>query len=63
MVGFYDPVNRTELGRVERVLATAGIEFVLLPREPGSVLPGTIGVAEEDLPHAAEVLEAMRTRH
>lgn len=62
MVSFYDPGSLEELGRIERVLAAGGVEFVVLPRRAGDALPGTVGVAEEDLALAEALLRAQRTR-
>lgn len=61
MVGFYDPGSPEELGRIEEVLAAGGVEFVVLPRRAGDALPGTVGVAEEDLTLAENLLHAQRT--
>lgn len=64
MVRFYDPIDRKDLARIERKLAAAGIEYSVTATRLGGELPGTIGVAEEDLPRAVEVLAAPPdTRH
>lgn len=56
MVPLYDPADRKDLARIERKLGAAGIEFTVIPARRGGLLPGSIGVAEEDLPRAEEVL-------
>jgi len=65
MVRFYDSVDRHELERIERKLAEVGIEYTVTPPQYGSTLPGSIDVAEEDLPRAEEILFATQhpTRH
>lgn len=65
MVRFYDPVDRRDLARIERKLAEVGIEYTVTSPLYGNALPGSIGVAEEDLPRAEEVLFTTRrhTRH
>lgn len=65
MVRFYDPSNREDLTRVEKKLGAAGIEYAVTQPLPGSGLPGAIGIAEEDLPRAEELLSTTRrsTRH
>ena len=60
MVRFYDAVDRKDLLRVEKKLTAAGIEYAVTPPLPGSGLPGAIGIAEEDLPRTAELLDAAR---
>lgn len=62
MVRFYDPVDSKDLARIERKLAAAGIEYTITPTLRGDGLPGTIGIAEEDLPRAAELLGAPLTQ-
>jgi hypothetical protein len=61
MLRFYDPSDRKNLSRMEKKLGAAGIEYVVMPPLPESGLPGTIGIAEEDLPHAEELLSTTRT--
>lgn len=65
MIRFYDPANRRDLARIEHLLTEVGIEYTVTPPLRGSPLPGSIGIAEEDLPWAEEVLFAVqqRTRH
>lgn len=65
MVRFYDPADRRDLARVEHLLTEVGIEYTVTPSLQGSTLPGSIGIAEEDLPWAEEVLftAQQRTRH
>lgn len=58
MVRFYDPVDRKDLVRIERILSSAGIEYSVAPARVGSGFPGSIGIAEEDLPRAVELLGA-----
>lgn len=65
MVRFYDPVDRKDQARIERKLAAAGIEYTVTPTLRGNRLPSTIGIAEEDLLRAAELLgdTPAQTRH
>ncbi|OGR31188.1 MAG: hypothetical protein A2005_11985 [Desulfuromonadales bacterium GWC2_61_20] len=62
MVRYYDAADRKDLLCAERTLSAAGIEYAETPPLPGSGLSGAIGIAEEDLPRAAEVLDSARAR-
>lgn len=59
MVRFYDPMDKKELGRIEELLTAAGIEFSVMPEQSGSKLPGSIRIAEEDLPRAEELFDTL----
>lgn len=62
MVKFYDPANVAEQAVVEGVLRKAGIEYFLHQSQDSNHGPAQILVAEEDLPHAEQLLaQAPRT--
>jgi hypothetical protein len=56
MVKFYDPADVAEQAVVEGLLRKAGIEYFLNLQEGTNNGPAQILVAEEDLPHAEQVL-------
>jgi putative signal transducing protein len=57
MAKFYDTCDADDLARVEAVLRGGGIEYALRPAgQTGAFVE--IHVAEEDVFHAAELLEA-----
>ncbi|WP_305041940.1 hypothetical protein [Geoalkalibacter sp.] len=55
MVRFYDPSTTEDQARVEALLRGAGIEY-FLGEMTATHGPAEILLAEEDLPHAEEVL-------
>ncbi|WP_243371054.1 DUF2007 domain-containing protein [Geotalea sp. SG265] len=60
MVKFYDPKNEEELARVEKVLKAEGIEY-FLSREPVQGIASLqVLVAEEDLPHANDLIKELK---
>jgi hypothetical protein len=56
MVRFYDPKDKTDLARVEKLLQAGAIEYFLVPDTTGA-WPVEIRVAEEDLPQAEALLQ------
>lgn len=60
MAKFYDTRDADDLARVEAIFRAGGIEYALRPAGQGDGLV-EIHVAEEDLAHATELLEAAGT--
>lgn len=56
MVSFYDPKDKNDLARVEKLLHKGAIEYFLVPDTAGA-WPVEIRVAEEDLPQAEALLQ------
>lgn len=56
MVRFYDPKDKADLARVEKLLKEGGVEYFLVPETTAGIGPAQIDVAEEDLPKAEELL-------
>ena len=53
---FYDPKDVDELAWVESVLKKGGIEYFLVGEPEAGIAPLQVHVAEEDVPHAEELL-------
>lgn len=56
MTHFYDPGDKADLERVEKILRQGGIEYFLRPEPEPGIGPYRIDVAEEDIPRAEELL-------
>lgn len=56
MVRFYDPKDKADLDKVEKLLRAGGIEYFLVPGKTPGIAAAQIDVAEEDLPKAEELL-------
>jgi len=61
MVRFYDPIDRADQKRIERLLHDGGVEFFLHNESDTRLQTSQILVAEEDIPRAEKLLG--RTRH
>lgn len=57
MVRFYDPKDESELARVEGLLRKGGVEYFLVRGAQEGIGSHQIQVAEEDLPHAEELVQ------
>lgn len=55
MVRFYDPKDKNDLARMEKLLSKGAIEYFLVPNADG--WPIEIRIAEEDLPQAEALLQ------
>lgn len=56
MVRFYDPKDKNDLARVEKLLRKGAIEYFLIPDAAGA-WPVEIRIAEEDLPQAEALMQ------
>jgi hypothetical protein len=55
MVRFYDPKDKNDLARMEKLLRKGAIEYFLVPN--ADAWPIEIRIAEEDLPQAEALLQ------
>lgn len=55
MLRFYDPKDKDDLARMERLLRKGAIEYFLMPA--ADAWPVEIRIAEEDLPQAEALLQ------
>ena len=58
---FYDPKDKDDLAKVEAILKKAGIEYSLVREPEEGIGPMQVHVAEEDFPHAEELLQLLRS--
>ncbi|MBI2353773.1 MAG: hypothetical protein HYV06_01880 [Deltaproteobacteria bacterium] len=56
MVSFYDPMNKSDLARVELILKNEGIGYFMRRETEKGIGPLQILVSEEDVPRAEEAL-------
>lgn len=59
MLRFYDPKDKNDLARVEKLLRKGAIEYFLVP--DADSWPIEIRIAEEDLPQAEALLQQEST--